>query len=154
MHFSASTVLAVAVAMAALGAFTAPVLAQHETGADIPKDSYYQDPLTGNEKGAIAEEEDVTPNDGQASVPPPPDQGVIPDAQDPSKGATGSPAAPKKSVETEAEVILNDAKKEDPVTANEFSKCMSQWDPQSQMTKEEWANSCRTTLQYFPEEHN
>ena len=30
---------------------------------------------------------------------------------------------------------------------------MNQWGPQTQMTKEEWAASCRSTLRYFPEKN-
>jgi hypothetical protein len=51
----------------------------------------------------------------------------------------------------EAEVILQDSKKQDPETPKEIAECMSQWGPQTQMSKEEWAASCRRTLRYFPE---
>ena len=51
----------------------------------------------------------------------------------------------------EADVILQDSKKSDPETPKELAECMSQWGPQTQMTKEEWAASCRSTLRYFPE---
>jgi len=30
--------------------------------------------------------------------------------------------------------------------------CMKDWDPEAQMTKEEWKASCKRTLKYFPEE--
>lgn len=33
-----------------------------------------------------------------------------------------------------------------------LDKCISEWDAQTQMTKEEWAASCRTTQKYFPDE--
>ena len=33
----------------------------------------------------------------------------------------------------------------------DFDECMQAWSPQTQMTKTEWAASCRTTLSYFPE---
>jgi hypothetical protein len=59
-------------------------------------------------------------------------------------------AEPKKSP-SEADVILQDSKKNDPETAKELAECMKQWGPQTQMTKEEWAASCRSTLHYFPE---
>ncbi len=45
MHASKSPLLAVAAAIVALGILSAPVLAA-ETAADVPKDSYYNDPLT------------------------------------------------------------------------------------------------------------
>jgi hypothetical protein len=32
-----------------------------------------------------------------------------------------------------------------------MSECLKQWDPQTQMSKQEWAESCRTTLEYYPE---
>lgn len=59
--------------------------------------------------------------------------------------------AQKQNVPNEAEVILQDSKKQDPETPKEIAECMSQWGPQTQMSKEEWAASCRRTLRYFPE---
>jgi phosphoglycolate phosphatase-like HAD superfamily hydrolase len=59
--------------------------------------------------------------------------------------------APKQTAPDEAEKILKDSKKQDPETPKEFAECLSQWGPQTQMTKEEWATSCRKTLRYFPE---
>jgi hypothetical protein len=61
-----------------------------------------------------------------------------------------SPEA-KQKAPNETEVILQDSKKQVPETSKEISECMSQWGPQTQMTKEEWAASCRSTLRYFPE---
>lgn len=58
---------------------------------------------------------------------------------------------PKEKAPNEADVILQDSKKSDRETPKEVSECMSQWGPQTQMTKEEWAASCRRTLRYFPE---
>jgi phosphoglycolate phosphatase-like HAD superfamily hydrolase len=58
---------------------------------------------------------------------------------------------PKQTVPDEAEKILQDSKKQDPETSKEIADCMNQWGPQTQMTKEEWATSCRKTLRYFPE---
>jgi hypothetical protein len=37
------------------------------------------------------------------------------------------------------------------VTKQDFDNCMQAWSPQTQMSKSEWAASCRTTLSYFPE---
>ena len=51
----------------------------------------------------------------------------------------------------EAEQILKDSQKQDPETRKEFTECLKQWGPNTQMTKEEWAASCRSTLHYFPE---
>jgi hypothetical protein len=51
----------------------------------------------------------------------------------------------------EPEVILQDSKKQDAETPKEVAECMKQWGPNTQMTKEEWAASCRRTLRYFPE---
>jgi phosphoglycolate phosphatase-like HAD superfamily hydrolase len=59
--------------------------------------------------------------------------------------------APKQTRPDEAEKILQDSKKQDPETPKEIAECMNQWGPQTQMTKEEWATSCRKTLRYFPE---
>jgi len=158
MHNSVSPLLAVAVAVAigTFGTLAAPVMAQ-ETGADIPKNSYYKDPLTKTERDAIAEEEDVSPNDGSPSVPAPQDQGVIPDAADEADRAnSGAPdadkgASKKKTAESEADIILDQSKKNDKVTKEDMARCLKDWDPQSQMSKSEWAESCRTTLEYFPE---
>ncbi len=58
---------------------------------------------------------------------------------------------PKQRAPNEAEVILRDSKKNDPETPREIEECMKQWGPQTQMSKEEWAASCRSTLKYFPE---
>ena len=51
----------------------------------------------------------------------------------------------------EAEVILKDSKKDLKVTRKDFAGCMKDWGPQTQMTKDEWAASCRSTLEYFPD---
>jgi len=154
MRISSASSLLAAAAMIAAFSVTGPAFAQTETGADVPANAYPGGALTPEEKAGIAAEEDVTPNDGRPSVPPPQVKGIIPDAADQTPTtAPADPAASKTTpkVETESEVILNDAKKDDRVTGKDFSDCMRAWDPQTQMTKEEWAASCRTTLQYFPE---
>jgi len=146
MHISAaSPVLALAAALTALGAFAAPALAE---STNIPTNAYFNSPLTPDEKGAIGEEEAVTPSDGKPSVPTAQDQGVIPDAAVPLPTAKSND---HKTAESEAEVILEQSKKVDPVTKDDFAECMKAWDPQTQMSKAEFAASCRTTLQYFPE---
>lgn len=66
----------------------------------------------------------------------------------PSYSETPSNNAPKD----EEEVILEDAKKNDPVTPADMEACMKDWNPEEQMTKEEWKASCKRTLKYFPEE--
>ena len=146
MYASKSPLLALA-ALAALGIFSAPVSA-----ADVPKNSYYNDPLTATERSGIAEEENVSPNDGRASVPNAADDGVIPDAAiDQGKDAKTPVKSEPKKGESEAEVVLDDAKKNDKVTKQGLADCMKDWDPQTQMSKEEWKESCRTTLEYFPD---
>ena len=65
--------------------------------------------------------------------------------------ATARAEEPKPAQPNEAEVILQDSKKNDPETPKEIAECMKQWGPQTQMTKEEWAASCKRTLGYFPE---
>jgi len=167
MYISRAAVLLAAAALLSAPVFLAgPVLAE-ETGADIPKDSYYGRTLTPEERAGIAEEENVSPNDGSPSVPDRADQDVIPDAADPEKGdttvaappsgdlpgdvSTGKPGDPAKQAESEADVIIDDSKKNFRVTQKDMDKCMKDWDPQTQMTKEQWEESCRTTLQYFPE---
>ena len=57
----------------------------------------------------------------------------------------------KQRSPSEEEAILKDAQKQDPETAKEIAECGKQWGPSTQMTKEEWAASCRSTLRYFPE---
>lgn len=161
---SVSSLLAAAMLMIALGGSNAPILAEEQVkGSEILTNAYHDDKLTPTEREGIASEESVTPDDGKASVPPPQDQAIIPDAADPEKGDT-TVAAPSdgalpgdtvgkgsKSAESEADVILDDSKKNFRVSENELERCLKQWDPQTQMTKEEWARSCRTTLQYYPE---
>ncbi len=151
MHTTAAApTLALAAVLTALTCFSAPVRAE---STNIPTNSYYGRTLTPDEKAAIAEEEAVTPNDGKASVPAPGDQGVIPDAAVPLPTAKSKPDQPgPKKAESEADIILDDSKKNAPVTEADLAKCMKDWDPQTQMSKAEWAASCRTTLQYFPQE--
>ena len=67
MYASKTPLLAVAAHRRA-GILSVTVLAA-ETAAEIPKDSYYNDPLTATERSGIAQEENVSPNDGRASVP-------------------------------------------------------------------------------------
>jgi hypothetical protein len=160
MYASNSPLLALA-AIAALGIFNAPVSAA-ETAADVPKNSYYNDPLTATERSGIAQEENVSPNDGRASVPNAADDGVIPDAADKvdRNAATETPEQNReedvdrgaaKSGEGEAEAILDESKKDFKVTERGLEDCMKDWDPQTQMSKAEWKESCRTTLEYFPD---
>jgi hypothetical protein len=132
--------------------FAVPALAE----TNIPDNAYPGSTLTPDERSAISEEEAVTPNDGAKSSPPPGTIGIIPDADIPSgdAGANAPGASAQKRGENEAEAILDDAKKNAPVSKSEYDRCLGQWDPQTQMSKQEWANSCRTTLQYFPEKSN
>ncbi|WP_068459736.1 hypothetical protein [Hyphomicrobium sulfonivorans] len=51
----------------------------------------------------------------------------------------------------EAEAILKESKDSFKVTHQSFEDCMKDWGPSTQMSKEEWAQSCRSTLKYFPE---
>jgi len=146
MQISAASAVALAAVLSALGTLAAPALAE---SANVPTNAYYDRALTADEKDAIRQEEAVTPNDGKASVPPPGEEGTIPDAAVPSPKA--SEAKPRQQPQTEAEVIIEDSKKVVPVTKKDFDECMQAWSPQTQMTKAEWATSCRTTLSYFPE---
>ena len=156
MHVARTPLLAAA-ALAVLG--IGATLRAAETGADIPKNSYYNDPLTADERSGIAQEENVSPNDGRPSVPPPGDYGVIPDAADKADrdAATETPAQNlKEDVDrggkrNEADAILDESKKDFKVTKKSLAECMKNWDPQTQMSKSEWEQSCRTTLEYYPE---
>jgi hypothetical protein len=155
MRFTPGSAL-LAAAVLAVFSLGSEGFAPEATAAEIAKNAYPNATLTPAERGAIAEEEAVTPSDGQPSTPFPQDRGVIPDVDEPvtdGKSATTAPAKSKPG-ESEAEVILGDAKKNDQVTRKDVSDCIGQWDPQTQMSKEEWANSCRTTLEYFPESGN
>ena len=51
----------------------------------------------------------------------------------------------------EAKEILKDSQKQDPENPKELAECMKQWVANTQMTKEERAASCRSTLNYFPQ---
>jgi hypothetical protein len=147
--------LAIVAAMGAVAALYGVAVA--ETAAQVPKDSYYHDPLTAQERSGIAQEESVTPNDGRPSVPNAADDGVIPDAAIDLR--TGGDAGPPPSAETaekpeggnEADAVLRDSKKDYSVTRKSMADCMKDWGPQTQMTRSEWAASCRTTLEYFPD---
>jgi hypothetical protein len=50
----------------------------------------------------------------------------------------------------EAKEILKDSQKQDPETPKELAECMKRWGPNTQMTKEERAASCRSTLNFPP----
>ena len=65
--------------------------------------------------------------------------------------ASAQSPEPKQKAPNESEVILQDSKKQDAETPKEIVDCINQWGPQTQMSKEEWAASCRRTLKYFPE---
>jgi hypothetical protein len=148
---------AFAIAVLAAASIGIAVSAQaEETAADIPANSYYKDPLTATERSGIASEENVSPNDGSPSVPPAADDGVIPDAavdaKDPSGAQPQNETAEKPTAgESEAEVVIQDSKKNYRVSRQQLTECENQWGPETQMTRQEWAASCRTTLEYFPE---
>lgn len=151
MHTSAAaSALALTAVLTALGTFAVPARAE---STNIPTNAYYGRALTADEQEAIRQEEAVTPNDGKTSVPPPGEEGTIPDAAVPAAAAKSDADKPQGKPQSEAEVILQDSKKVSPVTKKDFDECMQAWGPQTQMSKSEWAASCRTTLQYFPEKN-
>ena len=65
-------------------------------------------------------------------------------------GKLSADGAARGGETNEAEAILKDSKKDFKVTHKDFADCMKDWGPQTQMTKKQWAASCRSTLQYFP----
>lgn len=153
--------LSLAVAGMAIALYAVPALTA-EKATDIPKDTYYKDPLTASERSGIASEENVSPNDDRQSLPTPQDEGVIPDAGDKADrdAAIETPAqnlkedtdrSAEKRGESEANAILDESKKDFKVTKKGLADCLKDWDPQTQMSKSEWAESCRTTLEYFPD---
>ena len=153
--------LSLAVAGLAIALYAVPALTA-EKATDIPKDTYYKDPLTASERSGIASEENVSPNDDRQSLPTPQDEGVIPDAGDKADrdAAIETPAqnlkedtdrSAEKRGESEADAILDESKKDFKVTKKGLADCLKDWDPQTQMSKAEWAESCRTTLEYFPD---
>ena len=153
--------LSLAVAGVAIVLYAVPALTA-EKATDIPKDTYYKDPLTAAERSGIASEENVSPNDDRQSLPTPQDEGVIPDAGDKADrdAAIETPAqnlkedtdrSAEKRGESEANAILDESKKDFKVTKKGLADCLKDWDPQTQMSKSEWAESCRTTLEYFPD---
>lgn len=153
--------LSLAVAGMAIALYAVPALTA-EKATDIPKDTYYKDPLTASERSGIASEENVSPNDDRQSLPTPQDEGVIPDAGDKADrdAAIETPAqnlkedtdrSAEKRGESEADAILDESKKDFKVTKKGLADCLKDWDPQTQMSKSEWAESCRTTLEYFPD---
>jgi hypothetical protein len=153
--------LSLAVAGMAIALYAVPALTA-EKATDIPKDTYYKDPLTASERSGIASEENVSPNDDRQSLPTPQDEGVIPDAGDKADrdAAIETPAqnlkedtdrSAEKRGESEANAILDESKKDFKVTKKGLADCLKDWDPQTQMSKSEWAESCHTTLEYFPD---
>lgn len=118
---SAHTLLTLVAAATALSVAAAPSLAESQAV-----------------KGAVAEEEAVQPDDGSQ------DKDVV---EGHPSGTTPTDMMPGG----EAAEVLEDAQKDDTVTASDMKACMDQWDAGSEMTKAEWEQSCRSTLQYFPE---
>ncbi len=39
-----------------------------------------------------------------------------------------------------------------PVTEADIAECMKSWDPKTQMSREEFEESCKRSLKYYPEE--
>jgi hypothetical protein len=153
-----SPVSSLIAAAAVVAALAGSALAEERVrGSEIPTNAYYDNPITPDERDGIASEENVSPNDGEASTPPPSERGIIPTPAPivPGDSAdTTKTTDPTRTAESEADVILDDSKQNEPVTAGEYNRCLSQWDAQTQMTKEQWATSCRSTLGYFPEGSN
>ncbi len=91
----------------------------------------------------------MSPNDGKRFGAAAARSGHHSRAADPEKGDTtvavpSDDALPgdvdtKGELESEAEVILDESKKNFRVTQERAERVHSQWDPQTQMTKEEWA---------------
>src|SRR5262249_27237612 len=111
---STAAVVATTTLMLAAAVFAA------EKATDIPKNSYQNDPLTASERSGIAQEENVSPNDGKLSTPPPQDEGMIRDAGDgaDAKDALETPAqnlkedVPGKGAsKDEADAVLKESKK-------------------------------------------
>ncbi len=128
MYVSLSSPLCAVVAAAVvLGVFAPPGLAQSGTEARQAQE-------------AITEEEAVKPDDGSQ------DSGVV---EGHPSGTTPADMVPGG----EAAKVLEDAQKDDTVTASDMKACMDDWDPGSEMTKAEWEQSCRSTLKYFPDKH-
>ena len=46
---------------------------------------------------------------------------------------------------------MSEDKKDFKVSKRGLEDCLKDWDPQTQMSKEEWKESCRATLEYMPE---
>ena len=91
--------------------------------------------------GAMTERSDIGRGEGASQSPQ-----RIAAAKTAKPGTDGS----RSGESDEAEIILKDSKKDLKVTHKDFAECMKDWGPQTQMTKEEWAASCRSTLEYFP----
>lgn len=128
MYVSHSFPLCTLVAAAvALSVFATPGLAQSAKESQAVEE-------------AVAEEEAVQPGDGSQ------DNDVV---EGHPAGTTPTDMAPGG----EAAKVLKDAQKDDAVTASDMKACMDDWDPGTEMTKAEWEQSCRSTLQYFPDKH-
>ena len=125
-----------------------PVLSPGRQRQRDPSNSYYGDKLTADERAGIASEEDVSPDDGKASVPPSDLQGVIPDAADPRRATRPSPSlptmrcpatwTPRPRSRPRARPTSSSTmpRRTIPVSRKEFDECVNQWGPQTQMTKE------------------
>ncbi len=121
----------------AVGFGAEPGFAQTPTTADIPDNIYSPDRISPQTRQAIAEEEAIRPNDGSQ------DDAV-------ADGHPGGTVPSKSPPKNEAAQVLEDAKKDAPVTTADMDACLKAWDPQTQMTKSEWANSCRSSPKSVP----
>jgi hypothetical protein len=65
--------------------------------------------------------------------------------------AEGEKTAPAPAQDPTDPILAPKTYKETPA---EVAECMKTWDPQTGMSKEEYAKSCQQTLKYFPEKAN
>lgn len=62
----------------------------------------------------------------------------------------GNTTAPEGASPPDPKTLTNPNDKH-AVTEAEIAECMKTWDPQTGMTKQEYEQSCKSTLKYYPE---
>lgn len=73
---------------------------------------------------------------------------LVPTAMSIAQDATTPPA------DSDAEIQRELQPKPHTVTEADVAECMKSWDPQTQMSREEYEEACKRSLKYYPEQPN
>jgi hypothetical protein len=62
--------------------------------------------------------------------------------------------APTPPADSDAEIQRELQPKQHTVTEADVANCMKSWDPQTQMSRQEYEEACKRSLKYYPEQPN